>query len=462
MLGRLGSLCSTQLGWRDMWAMVTVKGGRVLGEEQHRSPDFGSWAVPVSLVTEVELTAAQDAECGDVWGQSEEAERRREFCGRIEGFGSVCHCREPAPIVFLSPPVLNNKIAGVPVVVIASNRPSYLYRMLQSLLSASGARPDHITVYIDGFYEEPLAVTRLFGLRGVQHSPVGHRNARISQHYKASLSNTFQLFPRAQYAIVLEEDLDVSPDFFSYFSQTVRLLEEDPSLYCVSAWNDLGYEHTSGDPSLLYRVETMPGLGWMLKRSLFEQELEPVWPTPDKTWDWDMWMRVADIRKERECVIPDISRTYHFGSSGLNMNSYFHHIYFDKHSFNTEREVELEDVETVKQTQYEERLRGDMRTGQVLNRKEEVSPCQEDFYTGTRGPALLFIQMEHAKDFTTWLALAKCLHVWDLDARGFHNGMWRLHLHGRPVFVIGTPFSPYSIHMPEDVRPVCMDKKETV
>ena len=58
-----------------------------------------------------------------------------------------------------------------------------------------------ITVFIDGFYSEPLAVARLFGLRGVQHAPLGLRNARISQHYKASLGATFQLFPRAQYAI---------------------------------------------------------------------------------------------------------------------------------------------------------------------------------------------------------------------------------------------------------------------
>jgi hypothetical protein len=68
----------------------------------------------------------------------------------------------------------------------------------------------------------------------------------------------------------------------SYFSQTRHLLEEDSSLYCVSAWNDQGYEHSSRDPSLLYRVETMPGLGWMLKRSLYKQELEPHWPSPEK------------------------------------------------------------------------------------------------------------------------------------------------------------------------------------
>ena len=33
----------------------------------------------------------------------------------------------------------------------------------------------------------------------------------------------------------------MSPDFFSFFSQTVRLLEEDPSIYCISAWNDQVY-----------------------------------------------------------------------------------------------------------------------------------------------------------------------------------------------------------------------------
>ena len=40
-------------------------------------------------------------------------------------------------------------------------------------------------------------------------------------------------------------------------------------------------------------------------------------------WDWDMWMRLPDIRQGRECVVPDVSRTYHFGSSGLNIHSYF-------------------------------------------------------------------------------------------------------------------------------------------
>ena len=38
--------------------------------------------------------------------------------------------------------------------------------------------------------------------------------------------------------MVLGEDLDIAVDLFSYLSQSVRLLEEDDSLYCISAWND--------------------------------------------------------------------------------------------------------------------------------------------------------------------------------------------------------------------------------
>ena len=45
----------------------------------------------------------------------------------------------------------------------------------------------------------------------LQHTPIGVRNARISQHYKAALTATFNIYPEAKYVIVLEEDLDVSP-----------------------------------------------------------------------------------------------------------------------------------------------------------------------------------------------------------------------------------------------------------
>ncbi|XP_068245116.1 protein O-linked-mannose beta-1,2-N-acetylglucosaminyltransferase 1-like [Palaemon carinicauda] len=454
-LRRLGSNHAYKLGWRDMWAFVGVKGGRMYGEQLSHSPDFNTWGLPVILRAEVPLVTLEESECD--WSNTEEHRRRHEFCSHIEGYGSVCSCTDPAPLDFTTEPLLNNQVHDVPVTIIASNRPHYLYRSLRSLLAAPGVNPEMITVFIDGYYEEPLAVTKLFGLRGIQHTPLGARNARIAQHYKASLTATFNIFPSSHYAIVLEEDLDVSPDFFSYFSQTLRLLEEDPTVYCISAWNDQGYEHTSGDPALLYRVETMPGLGWVLKRSLYKEELEPKWPTPEKMWDWDMWMRLDDIRRGRECIVPDVSRTYHFGSSGLNMNSYFQDIYFKKHSFNTLPYVELKDLHRLKREPYEELLHELLRRGSTYTQ----NPCEVDFLPETSGNTyLLFIYMTHGKDFMTWLQVARCLCIWDLDGRGFHNGMWRLNIKQNYLLIIGYPFSSYSNYKPSSVTPLYIDPKE--
>lgn len=74
--------------------------------------------------------------------------------------------------------------------------------------------------------------------------------------------------------------------------------------------------HSSSDEKMLYRIEGMPGLGWMLSKKLWINELKPNWPSPKLNYDWDLWMRENRIRKNRECIIPDVSRTYHLGIKG--------------------------------------------------------------------------------------------------------------------------------------------------
>ncbi|NWR96769.1 protein O-linked-mannose beta-1,2-N-acetylglucosaminyltransferase 1 [Motacilla alba alba] len=454
VLKSLGSQVAPFLSWRDMWTFVGKKGGEVYGEKHAKSPALSTWGDPVLLKTEVHLTSVEDAECH--WPDTELNRRRKRFCSKVEGYGSVCSCKDPTPIEFNPDPLKDNKVFDVPVAVIAGNRPNYLYRMLRSLLSAQGVNPQMITVFIDGYYEEPMDVVELFGLSGIQHTPISIKNARVSQHYKASLTATFNLFPDAKFAVVLEEDLDISVDFFSFLSQSIHLLEEDESLYCISAWNDQGYEHTAEDPSLLYRVETMPGLGWVLRKSLYKDELEPKWPTPEKLWDWDMWMRMPEQRKGRECIIPDISRSYHFGIVGLNMNGYFHEAYFKKHKFNTVPNVQLKNVESLRKDNYETEIHRLLGEAEVLDHSK--NPCEDSFVPDTEGRVyVMFIRMEQEADFTTWTQLAKCLHIWDLDVRGNHKGLWRLFRKKNHFLVVGVPASPYSSKKPSSVTPIYME-----
>lgn len=66
----------------------------------------------------------------------------------------------------------------------------------------------------------------------------------------------------------------------------------NPLLFvCLFVVDEQGYEHTAEDPALLYRVESMPGLGWVLKRSIYKDELEPKWPTPEKVEDLFLFTR---------------------------------------------------------------------------------------------------------------------------------------------------------------------------
>ena len=57
--------------------------------------------------------------------------------------------------------------------------------------------------------------------------------------------------------IIVEDDLEISPDFYEYFTATLPLLRRDPSLWCVSAWNDNDKARLINNtaPELLHRSD---------------------------------------------------------------------------------------------------------------------------------------------------------------------------------------------------------------
>jgi alpha-1,3-mannosyl-glycoprotein beta-1,2-N-acetylglucosaminyltransferase len=139
----------------------------------------------------------------------------------------------------------------------------------------------------------------------------------IAQHYHWALSHVFDVL-KYESVIILEEDLEISPDFFTYMAATQWLLWKDPTLMCVSAWNDNGSKKHIKDHTKLYRSNFFPGLGWMMRRELWN-EWKHKWPPAY----WDDWIREPQQRKERDCIRPEVSRTYTFGESGGASNGQF-------------------------------------------------------------------------------------------------------------------------------------------
>ena len=145
--------------------------------------------------------------------------------------------------------------------------------------------------------------------------PIGY--CRLSLHYMMLLQLFFACL-KSPNLILLEEDLEIAPDFFTYFQATAPLLQQDDSLWCISAWNDHGQKGRAVNSSALYRTDVLPGLGWMLPARV-GLELWPKWPS----WFWDDWMRGRSVQQGRQCIFPEMPRTHTFGKDGTSEGQFY-------------------------------------------------------------------------------------------------------------------------------------------
>ncbi|KAM4641170.1 alpha-1,3-mannosyl-glycoprotein 2-beta-N-acetylglucosaminyltransferase isoform 1-T2 [Discoglossus pictus] len=228
----------------------------------------------------------------------------------------------------------------IPILVIACDRPS-VRRCLDSLLKYRPS-PEQFPIIVsqDCGHVETARVIDSYG-EAITHihqsdlsevpAPPEHRKFqgyyKISRHYKWAINQIFKTMGHKA-AIIVEDDLEVAPDFYEYFQASFTLLRQDPSLWCVSAWNDNGKEVLvdTGGSSLIHRTDFFPGLGWLLLEELWE-ELEPKWPAAF----WDDWVRRPEQRLGRACLRPELSRTRTFGRKGVSQGQFFdQHLKFIK------------------------------------------------------------------------------------------------------------------------------------
>ncbi|XP_035226850.1 alpha-1,3-mannosyl-glycoprotein 2-beta-N-acetylglucosaminyltransferase-like [Stegodyphus dumicola] len=185
-------------------------------------------------------------------------------------------------------PDFSNVVIGV--LVFACNRVTVKRNLDQLLKYRPSPEQFPIVVSQDCAHEPTTRVIQSYGdqLTLIQHPdqsdiPLSGKEKKfkgyykIARHYGWALNQTFFHF-NYKTVIIVEDDLDIAPDFFEYFMATHPILNSDPTLWCVSAWNDNGKDSlVAYEPELLYRSDFFPGLGWMLTKSLW-RELAPKWP----------------------------------------------------------------------------------------------------------------------------------------------------------------------------------------
>ena len=251
------------------------------------------------------------------------------------------------------------------LVIASSKRHQYLKRCLDKVVEYHPLESVTIVVSQDG--ESPLVdqviqtaikqfnerhkkarVTKSPNIQNVNFMHLKYKSTQAERgsngyyalcaHYKWALKQVFEMDQihasgvhkniSVKRVIILEEDLEIAPDFYEYFGAMAPLLDRDEHLLTVSAWNDNGQASNVRDPQALYRSDFFPGLGWMMTKQLYE-ELIPKWP---KAY-WDDWLREPIQRKNRHSIHPEISRTLHYGKNGVS-SSQFQDNYMDKMKLN--------------------------------------------------------------------------------------------------------------------------------
>ncbi|KAJ4456136.1 hypothetical protein; 3-mannosyl-glycoprotein 2-beta-N-acetylglucosaminyltransferase [Paratrimastix pyriformis] len=359
-------------------------------------------------------------------------------------------------------------LSNAAIVVLAFNRPQYLTQTLDSLFKV--AHIDKYPVYVseDGYDTSVAKVARDHPIKELIQHPRKPRfsgqtgSAFLAQHYKWALDKLFFDFGHS-HVIIFEDDMIFSPDILQYFEQLGGLLDADPTLWCVSTWNDNGFPELSSDPRRLMRVGYFPGLGWMLKKSLWS-ELSPNFPLDH----WDHWMRLPHISHGRECVVPEVSRNYNIGLNGANMNPSDYERLFRGIAYNQQADIDLGDPSRMVKKNYDAWLTGLMHQSHIVPARAVVSLARGDkstpagaamFPGGTATwPSLDQLGVGDGERVVTatylreeYPGLADQLHIWPVP-RGHHDHVLVLHWHDHRLWVIladarHSPFLPESLRV---------------
>lgn len=140
------------------------------------------------------------------------------------------------------------------------------------------------------------------------------------QQYERSLDVAWSTYSKASELIVVEEELLLTIDFMHYMNQLLPVLRHDKSLTFVSAWNDNGFESTSGLSNAVYRVDdgTAPLLGYMMTRRFYEEKMRSKFAqccVKERVWE-SGWRGLLEPGTDT-VLIPDVSRIVRRRADGL-------------------------------------------------------------------------------------------------------------------------------------------------
>ncbi|XP_042888585.1 protein O-linked-mannose beta-1,2-N-acetylglucosaminyltransferase 1-like [Penaeus japonicus] len=453
----MGSQFSDRFVVHDSWCMIARKGTGVIHESLTTTTPqtYTRDSSPVRLHFVLPLT--QGEQCS--WTDQD----RMRFCESYGGYADFCRCDgspwTPDPSMGPDYPIAK----AIPVAIVTSRRLYLVLRQVAQLWASPGGRHTPIIIIVDGQNQEARDLGRLLNLTVIEHdnhATVG-TPARINSIVKFALSTVFERHPKADHAIILEDDLQLAPDFIPFFHQASRALQSDPRLLFVNAFNYNSYAHTCHDPHKLYRAHGIPGYGWMTSRKGAGLMLDSWVGEGQNTVLWDWWIR-RQLIGPMDMLLPEVPRTRHMGAGGVHISGYDQLLFSsqpmakDTHvilSVDRYGYVGYAIVFRALTPTYQERLQDELETASVVVIK--THPCENmplPTFKTNKHYVIYINQPDQNNIHRSYFVVATCLGINDRDMHESYRMMVTFPFYGNQVFVVACPNSPYCLpRHPSDI-----------
>ncbi|CAL4128038.1 unnamed protein product, partial [Meganyctiphanes norvegica] len=449
----LGSVFVHHLFPNSQWLWFYIQGGKTLSE-----------SVIVNGQSEVySSTVLESRYLNSMNNKSTVDTQRWNYCENYGAMGGLCDEYMPDDFMYTSPIRLphQNALDNIPIIVAAGSRNQYLYFTLYKLLRTPGIVKDNILVILGNTHQGTLQLLQLMNLNYKQVSTVdieenytlNKANQKLFLYYRKVFELASELYSTAPAVIFMDEDVEVSPDFLSYMSQTLRLLYEDPTLYCINGYTQIGLNGLAHHPSRIYRGNVQVQWGYAVTLDFIRESLA-VWPkngTIEYASLYDFWL-YHKVRGDRECVFPELSRTKHYGI-GINILPLITEKCFVGSQMVNSSGIELPDVGHLELSIWRKDLTNSIKKSFIL----VGNPCKDGFLPQPTYPTN-FTFYYYRRDFEEYNIVAKCFRTWDFSMTGDHEGVTiispapKVH-----IFMVAYPNSTYAYLKPKPVKPFNID-----
>ncbi|UJR23354.1 hypothetical protein I4U23_026366 [Adineta vaga] len=374
-------------------------------------------------------------------------DKRRDFCSRYDGYGDFCSDvnvdKSLSSVPLLNKTLEDNPIYSTPILVVAGISHNSLRMCLETLLMQPGILVENVLIAVDEKFSESLALIDLFGFHGEKTTS----SSTYMEHYEKALKKIWERHPTKDKVIVIEEDLILSPDFLYTLALLSETFRKDETIGGIQMWNPNSYDHVNGSLELIYRVDNLYGLGYLLRRSFYDKNIKDSFQQCCSKRVWDKW---TFTDTSSSFLMPDISRIFRRPIDGNRVNTKYLEVLFNqKRRTSLNPFPALSNIDTLRKEKYDTYVTKIIQSATLIKSLEQCDTINSNMHSliqnqNTSDTFKYVYEQQSENDITKLLPVLPCFGLFPIEPLGLYHGILRFSSNRYNFFLIGSKSSLYT------------------